>query len=104
MFEAILSQADPSPNRAVMFIIQKRDLKINFLVFKESVPEYNQFIDKFHQTCCIKLPEFRGHGTSIICSNYEKDREILHSFELLNDSQLKSKVRGTEALQTLGKH
>jgi hypothetical protein len=28
MFEAILSQADRSPNRAVMFIIQSRALKI----------------------------------------------------------------------------
>jgi len=45
-----------------MFIIQSRASKIYFLVFKMSVPEYdNQFINKFHQICCIKLPEFRGH-------------------------------------------
>lgn len=77
-FEAILSQTDRSPNRGVMFIIQSRALKIYFLVFKKSVPEYdNQFINKFHQTCCIKFSEFRGHGTSTICSTYENDREIL---------------------------
>jgi hypothetical protein len=76
-----------------------------FFVFKESVPEYdNQFINKFHQTCCIKPPEFRGHWTSIICSNYENDREILYSFELLNDSQLKSEVKGSGVLQNLGKY
>ena len=70
-FEAILSQADRSPNRAVMFIIQSRALKIYFLVFKKSVSEYdNQFINKFHQTCCIKLPEFRGHGTGTSLMNY----------------------------------
>ena len=79
-FEAILSQADRSSNRAVMFIIQSRALKIYFLVFKKSVPDYdNQFINKFHQICCIKLPEFRGHGTNIICCTYENDREILYS-------------------------
>jgi len=104
-FEAILSQADRSPNRAVVFIIQSRALKIYFLVFKKSVADYdNQFINKFHQTCCIKLPEFRGHGTSIICCTYENDREILYSFELLNDSQLKSEVKGTGIIQNLGKY
>jgi hypothetical protein len=62
MFEAILSQADRSSNRVVKFIIQSRALKIYFVVFKKSVPEYdNQFINKFNQICCIKLPEFRGH-------------------------------------------
>jgi len=104
-FEAILSQADRSPNRAVMFIIQSRALKIYFLVFKKSVSEYdNQFINKFHQTCCIKLPEFRGHGTSIIRSTYENDRKILYSFKLLNNSQLKSEIKGTGVLQNLGKY
>jgi hypothetical protein len=74
-------------------------------MFKKSVPEYdNQFINKIHQTCCIKLPEFRGHGTIIICSTYEDDREILHSFELLNDSRLKSEVKGTGVLQNLRKY
>jgi hypothetical protein len=49
MFEAILSQADRSPNRAVMFIIQPRALKMYFFVFKKSVPQYDyQFINKFH--------------------------------------------------------
>jgi hypothetical protein len=105
MFEAILSQADRSPNRAVIFIIQSRVLKVCFLVFKKSVPEYdNQFINKFHQICCIKLPEFRGHGTSIICSTYENDGEILYSFEVLNDSQLKFEVKDTEVLQNIGKY
>ena len=56
-FEAILPQADRSPNRVVMFIIQSRALKINFFVFKKSVADCDdQFINKFHQTRCIKRP------------------------------------------------
>jgi hypothetical protein len=105
MFEAILSQADRSPNPAVMFNSQSHALKIYFLVFKKSVPEYdNQSINKFHQICCIKLLEFRGHGTSIICSTYEIDRQILYSFEILNDSRLISEVKGTRVLRNLGKY
>ena len=85
-----------------MFIIQLRTFKIYFLVFKKSTPEYdNQFINKFHQICYIELPEFRGHGTSIMCSTYENDREILYSFELLKDSQLKSEVKVLESFKTL---
>jgi hypothetical protein len=40
MFEAILTQADQSPNRAVMPIIQSRALKMYFFVPK-SVPKYD---------------------------------------------------------------